>query len=60
MVFLRPNLSLSTPPAGRATRFMNANPAAKNPANRESKPNVSMKKNGSIDTTANSEPNVTK
>ena len=60
MVRRRPNRSLNQPPPGRAARFMKAKPEANNPAFTGSRSKVSMKKNGSMETTASSEPKVTK
>lgn len=57
----RPCLSENQQPVGRATRFMKAKPDASRPALTGSKPSkVSRKNSGSMDTTASSEPNVTK
>ena len=48
------------PPLGRATRFMKAKPEASRPACTALSSKVSMKNSGSMDTTASSEPKVTK
>ncbi len=55
-----PNLSLNQPPVGRAIRFIKAKLEAMSPACTCDISNVSRKNNGNIETTASSEPKVTR
>ena len=60
ILFLLPMRSLISPPAGRAMRFINANPDAIRPAVTGVSENTSMKNMGNMEMTASSEPKDTK